>query len=352
MTTTQYGKAMYFEHPYAVPQPYAIPQSQLALRPPNRMNLRRNATLRYFLICMGSLCCLLIIGTVISLFVYFYFRYRNNVSSLLSYPEFVCSQGPCGCPNYNYGQPSTSRIVGGKDVLPFTYPWLVTIVDQYGIDPFCAGFIISYNTILTAAHCLIGRNPKQLQILARIHDLRQFNGERYDIEKWYIHPEYTFNDSMQLNDIALVKINRAFSYDLRPCCLPSVRSSMYPEPKTAAVASGWGKLASKPNSRSSHILQHVVMPIVDENNRKCRQSMVDSNRQLCAGYDKLSIDTCSGDSGSPLLVVEYSNKKQGHFVATGIVSYGNTQCDASISSGVYTRVGFYLPWIERILSNV
>jgi secreted trypsin-like serine protease len=64
------------------------------------------------------------------------------------------------------------------------------------------------------------------------------------------------------------------------------------------------------------------------------------------------MDTCFGDSGGPLLVVEYDERNQGHFVASGIVSYGNRQCDASISSGVYTRVGFYLPWIQSILSNI
>ena len=54
------------------------------------------------------------------------------------------------------------------------------------------------------------------------------------------------------------------------------------------------------------------------------------------------------------MVVRYwllnmNDQNQGHFVATGIVSYGNTQCDTSVSSGVYTRVGFYLSWIHSIL---
>jgi len=241
-------------------------------------------------------------------------------------------------------------IVGGKDAAPYTYPWLVALVDQYTTQPFCSGFIISSNAILTAAHCLIGRNLNQVHVLGKVHDLRQFNGNRYLIDRWFLHPEYQFNDSMHINDIAIFKIKQYFDPELRPCCLPTTQSSIYPQSKTSAVASGWGKLQSNPNIQNSPILQHVVLPIVDEKHKKCRESIVDINRQLCAGYDNLQIDTCAGDSGGPLLVVEYNGQKQGHFVATGIVSYGNIQCDSSISSGIYTRVGFYLPWIRTILS--
>ena len=338
---------MYFEQPYGAPQsPTQPPQS---FRPVQRMNLRQRNSLRYLLFFAVGLCGLLIVGTIIALIIIYFVRYRDTVSDLLSYPDFICSQRPCGCPNYHHKKMSVEKIVGGKDTLPFTYPWLVALVDRYTTNPFCTGFIISSNAILTAAHCLNGRNPNQIQILARAHDLRQFNGERYEIDKWYTHPEYRHNDSMHINDIALVKINQIFTSDLQPCCLPTMQSSMYPRAYTTAVVSGWGKLVAKPNTRNSPILQHVVMPIVDERNIKCRDSIVDTNRQLCAGYNNLRIDTCSGDSGSPLLVVEYDNQKQGHFVATGIVSYGNSQCDASISSGVHTRVGFYLPWIHSIL---
>ena len=155
---------------------------------------------------------------------------------------------------------------------------------------------------------------------------------------------------MHLNDIALIKVKQSFAHDLRPCCLPTMQSSIYPLAKTTAVISGWGKSLSAPNIRNSPILQHAVLPIVDKSNIKCRTTIIDENRQLCAGYDRLSIDACSGDSGAPLIVVERDGQNQGHFVAAGIISYGNRQCDASISSGVYTRISFYLPWIHTTLA--
>jgi secreted trypsin-like serine protease len=338
---------MYYEQPYYISQP--PPQSSRRVRPGN---LRQNTTLRYCLFCAFGLFGLLVIITLITLFIVYFVRYQNSLSSLLPYPDFVCSQRPCGCPNYISGKLSKAKVAGGKEALPYTYPWLVALTNRETTDSFCSGFIISSNAILTAAHCLQGRNPYLVQILAKVHDLRQFNGERYDIDQWFIHPEYRYNDSMHLNDIAMIKIKNSFAYDLRSCCLPSLQSSIYPRGNTKAVISGWGKLTANPNSRNSPVLQHAVLPIVDERNIKCRQTIVDTNRQLCAGYNNLVMDTCFGDSGGPLLVVEYDERNQGHFVASGIVSYGNRQCDASISSGVYTRVGFYLPWIQSILSNI
>ncbi|CAF1086511.1 unnamed protein product [Adineta steineri] len=312
---------------------------------------RNDSVRRCMIISLSILCSLLIIGTFITLFVIYFIRYRTSVSSLLSYPNFVCNQRPCGCPNSDSVVSFIPKIVGGQDASPYIYPWLVALTDRDRTNPFCTGFIISSNTILTAAHCLNNRNFYHLQILAKIHDFREFQGDRYDIEQWIIHPEYRMNDSMHLNDIALIKIQKSFSKDLHPCCLPSIKSNVYPQAKTEAIVSGWGKVLAKPNSRNSPVLQHVVMPIVDYKNLKCQQSIADTNRQICAGYDNLSIDACSGDSGAPLLIVEHDdNNNEGYFVAAGIVSYGNRQCDASISSGVYTRISFYLDWIHETLT--
>jgi secreted trypsin-like serine protease len=316
---------------------------------PASQRIRRRSSRGYIIFGLSILCALLVIGTFIALFVIYFIRYRNTRSTLLSYPSFVCNNRPCGCPNLNNIKSFIPKIVGGEEASPYIYPWLVTLTDRHLTDPFCAGFIISSNVILTAAHCLNDRNSNYVQILSKIHDLRDFHGDRHDIDQWIIHPEYRINDSMHLNDIALIKIQKSFSKDLQPCCLPKTQSNVYPQAKTEAVVSGWGKIIAKPNIRNSPILQHVVMPIVDPKNSKCRQSITDTQRQICAGYDNLPIDACSGDSGAPLLVVEHNNN-QGYFVAAGIVSYGNRQCDASISSGVYTRISFYLDWIHKTLT--
>ena len=337
---------MYYEPPYRTPPP--VRAAPAALR---TSRWARSPLLRLVSFCLCGLCALLVLAGIIIFLVFYFLRNRDGISSVLSYPDFECYQRPCGCPSVTNGRQISSRIVGGKEAEPFTYPWLVGLTNRFSTEPFCAGFIVSPNTILTAAHCLYGRFPNEIQILAKLHDIRQFYGDRHDVDRWFIHPEYRFNDSMHLNDIAVLKIQRTFAPNLQPCCLPPDSSYAYPRLSATAVVGGWGKLAAQPNNRNAATLQHVVMPIVDPQNIKCRQTIIDPTRQLCAGYDRLSIDTCAGDSGAPLLVVERDDRRNGHFVAAGIVSYGNRQCDSSISSGVYTRVSFYLPWIRTILAN-
>lgn len=287
-----------------------------------------------------------------AIFLYIYYIHNRNIeSSVLSFTNIVCRQHTCGCPNWNNQTSFLSRIVGGQQAPPYIYPWLVSLTDRSRMDPFCAGFIISSNIILTAAHCLTDETENNVQILSRIHNLRNFQGDRHDVEKWIIHSEYRINDSMHLNDIALIKTKQSFAKDLQPCCLPKVKSKSYPPSKTEAIISGWGKVNNKPNSRTSAVLQHALVPIVDHKNVRCRHSIRDKSRQLCAGYDNIAIDSCAGDSGGPLIVIEQDGDEE-YFVAAGIVSYGNKECDSSKSSGVYTRISFYVDWIQKTLESL
>lgn len=333
---------MYLEQPYSISQrtpPFPYPSVRPVPAPPNRR-------FRLILFAGIGLCGLVIVAVLISLVVLYFVRYRDAVSGLLPYPDFVCSQRPCGCPNYYHGKTSTGKNHRRKEVLPSTYPWLVVLTERQRRDAFCSAFLIAPNVILTAAHCLKQRNPYEIQIVARTNG---FDGERYDIDQWFIHPEYSSNFTYHLNDIALIKIKSLFSSSLRLCCLPSIETSIYPRPKTRAIITRWTNSPSISYIDEPFTVEHVVIPIVDQRNSKCRRSLIDINRQICVVDDYHRLN---GDSGSPLVIVEYDQYNQGHFVATGIVSYRSGQCASSISCGVYTRVGFYLPWIQYTLSNV
>lgn len=330
---------MYIEQPYSIaqrtPSSYPYPSVRQPVAPPP------NRRFRLILFFGIGLCALVIVAVLISLVVLYFVRYRDAVSGLLPYPDFICSHRPCGCPNYYHGK--TDR---RKEVVPSTYPWLVVLTERQRRDAFCSAFLIASNVILTAAHCLEHRNPYQVQIVVRTNG---FDEERYDIDQWFIHPEYASNFTYHLNDIALIKIKTFFSSQLRLCCLPSIETSIYPRPKTRAIITRWAQSSSTFYNDESFTIEHVVIPIIDQKNNKCRRSLIDINRQICVVDDYHRLH---GDSGSPLVIVEYDQYDQGHFVATGIVSYRNEQCRSSTFCGVYTRVGFYLPWIQYTLSTV
>lgn len=69
-----------------------------------------------------------------------------------------------------------------------------------------------------------------------------------------------------------------------------------------------------------------------------------SNSQYCANHPNNSQDSCAGDSGGPLQIMDnYGTAK-----VVAIVSFG-VNCREPIPElpGVYTRVSNYIEWIER-----
>ena len=65
-----------------------------------------------------------------------------------------------------------------------------------------------------------------------------------------------------------------------------------------------------------------------------------TKNNLCAGNKQ--VDTCTGDSGGPLMFVD--NKYR--WTVAGIVSFGPSSCANGVP-GVYARVDRYLEWIHQ-----
>ncbi len=68
----------------------------------------------------------------------------------------VISALPCGIPTITPSIPGDdvpqTRIVGGQEAVPHSWPWQVQIKD--GPYHVCGGVILSEHWVLTAAHCL------------------------------------------------------------------------------------------------------------------------------------------------------------------------------------------------------
>lgn len=70
-----------------------------------------------------------------------------------------------------------------------------------------------------------------------------------------------------------------------------------------------------------------------------------SENQYCAYDPNGKKDSCEGDSGGPLQMID-TNSNVARVV--GVISFGVGACGAAIPS-VYTRVASYLDWIESIV---
>uniref|UniRef100_UPI00358F9E8C uncharacterized protein n=1 Tax=Myxine glutinosa TaxID=7769 RepID=UPI00358F9E8C len=90
-------------------------------------------------------------------------------------------------------------------------------------------------------------------------------------------------------------------------------------------------------------LQEAPVPLVST--ETCMNQMADSfnitSHMICAGYPQGGIDTCSGDSGGPLICEDV-----GHEWLVGVTSFG-IGCAQTNRSGIYAQVASLLPWIKQ-----
>lgn len=195
-------------------------------------------------------------------------------------------------------------IVGGTVTKVGEYPHMAVIGwlldDQMNWN--CGGSLISYQFILTAAHCTRWRNRQPDVVRLGEQKLRddRDNDAIQDIGIKTIirHPDYKV--SSKYNDIALFRLERrAFITDqVRPACLWQTHELGY----ASAIATGWG--LTRDRGQASDDLLKVSLKLIS--NERCdgffqrfnalKNGIVDS--QLCAGDDVEERDTCNGDSGS------------------------------------------------------
>ncbi|XP_055631611.1 serine protease snake-like isoform X2 [Toxorhynchites rutilus septentrionalis] len=249
---------------------------------------------------------------------------------------------------------SIGLIVGGHASKPEEFPHMAVlgIRESDGTIRFeCGGSLISDRFVLTAGHCVITQSGAPNVV--RLGDYNLYSttdgttGVDFEIEQILKHPEYKPSRS-KYNDIALVQLSRVvdFGSAIRPACLwPSSELNV-----TKAVAIGYG--ATGYFGAHSDVLMKVELDMLPNEIcsgmylgvRRLDLSIVES--QLCAHSPEGGKDTCQGDSGGPL-----QTTLPGHrclYYVIGVTSFGSA-CGSSDSAGVYTRVDFYLDWIESLV---
>ncbi|KAF5298249.1 hypothetical protein FQR65_LT09760 [Abscondita terminalis] len=240
---------------------------------------------------------------------------------------------PATCGNQTMLLPS--RIYGGIEASLTEFPWMARLRHRTVSGTFsygCVGFLISEYFVLTAAHCIVS---KDLQFLGPVYQVQlgEYNTERDpDCEnlgrnksrcadrpllirtgKPKVHHEYSNNAELH-NDIALIPLKEAvrFSEFVSPICLASDLSG-----ESEMWLSGWGKTEHR---SSSPIKLKVLVRRFNKSNCAIDYRSVGVrilHSQLCAGGEE-GFDSCSGDSGGPLMV----QREDLNWYAEGIVSFG------------------------------
>uniref|UniRef100_A0A182WMS8 CLIP domain-containing serine protease n=1 Tax=Anopheles minimus TaxID=112268 RepID=A0A182WMS8_9DIPT len=258
----------------------------------------------------------------------------------------------------NCGVQLSDRIVGGQPTKIDEFPWTALIEYQKPDGRFgfhCGGSIINERYIVTAAHCInsIPRNWKVHRVRLGEWDLGSSSDCEddfcsvapidLDIEKIIVHTGYDTRDKSHHNDIALIRFNREIHYSatVRPICLPladTIRNRAHAG--LTSYAAGWGKTETATASQKKLKVELKVTDLKDCAPVYQRNSIIIDSTQMCAGGVRLK-DTCSGDSGGPLM-----RQIAGAWYLIGVVSFGPQKCGTAGVPGVYTNVAEYVDWIR------
>lgn len=242
----------------------------------------------------------------------------------------------------------TPKIIGGADATKNAYPFITAIVSAYSnansINPFCGGSFIGERYVLTAAHCVDGSSPEDIDVWIGGHDLNvPSEGQRISVQQIYMHEQY--DDFSNNKDIAILKLSEVVS-SVEPIKLmtPSIEATINEGDMFTIM--GWGNTnTSASDGVYLDILRETQVPLY--NRQACLAAYPSPSGSaitefmMCAGFVEGGQDTCQGDSGGPMIY-----RHEGQWYQAGVVSFGEG-CAQANYPGIYTRVSQLLNWLAQ-----
>ncbi len=241
------------------------------------------------------------------------------------------------------------EVVGGQPADPGEDPWMAAVVldESYTPNPFaglvCGASVISPDTVITAAHCMIGAPPGAADVFVGSRDLLPNAGERIQVRRYRIHPNFGYFNGR--NDVAILQLAHPVSA-ATPITVVAPGDEALWTPGTTARFTGWGvDEMGQPVSR----LQEAEAPIVSDadcSDRYGTDFLADT--MVCAGdispTSDGSVSPCYGDSGGPLTVDDGSGGR----LLVGLVAWGYACGDPNYPA-VFTEVAAVLDFVAPYL---
>ncbi|MDE2793267.1 MAG: trypsin-like serine protease [Gemmatimonadota bacterium] len=232
--------------------------------------------------------------------------------------------------------PRVAAIINGEEALENEFPFMVALRTTSGFQ-FCGGTLVNSRYVLTAAHCVAGRQPEWIKVLIGTVDLED-GGEELDVDRVYWHPN--FGQTIDW-DVALLRVTEPLMYPRIYVQEPFQWA--HSEPGDTATAIGWGQTEE---GEGSQFLLKTRVPIIS--NKTCDEiagiyfSAI-TPRVICAGNLRLNRGVCYGDSGGPLMV-PYKDS----WLEVGITSFTVNRQGCGEIPAAYARVTALYDYILEV----
>ena len=210
----------------------------------------------------------------------------------------------------------TSRaVVGGTDVPDGQFPFMTSLQFKgAGTSPLerhgCGASLVSSTWVLTAAHCLLGTEPSDIEVVVgRTRLSNTGHGEVVGVKSFVSHPKFP---QASVYDIALLQLERPVT-----AATPIGRvagNERLEDSEPAMTAVGWGETGAFLKSDG---LQQASMPRISDAACADFNPHLNPMSSFCIGVlaDGGPFPH-SGDSGGPV----FANRPGRGFVQLGVVS--------------------------------
>ena len=215
-------------------------------------------------------------------------------------------------------QKRRNGIINGEETSEFPATGMLLTQGQ----SICTGTVVGPRSVLTAAHCVEGMDPSQLEFgFGASQD--QVEGSVQVVSATQ-HPQW---DSQQLaNDVAMLSLSE--DAPTAPIALNQVMDQSWIGRTLILV--GYG-VSDGPSQTGGGIKRMVEVNISQVDDTTVRYETTDGK------------SACNGDSGGPAFADE-----GGQLVVAGVTSYGDQSCQ---QYGVYTRVDTFVSFIKEQIAN-